>query len=195
MCRMVPAPMKPMPGRIWAATRAGSPRVAAMWRESTVKNVAPVQMRMLVRRPAGLPLSSRSRPIAPPNTTASRSWNSSSNRRSRTRLKPMSCTRSLRRRVPAVLLLPGPGQGGPDEVPVHAGDRGHADPFRADRLALPVVRAGSEAGLVHGGHHLAHALQALGLALGKEPQVGDLGRGEERRGGVGAGGHAGPTAD
>src|SRR6266498_2863843 len=66
MCRMVPAPMKPMPGRIWAATRPGSPRVAAMWSESTVKNVAPVQMRMLVRRPAGLPESSRSRPIAPP---------------------------------------------------------------------------------------------------------------------------------
>ena len=81
--RMVPAPMKPTPARIWAATRPGSPLSAAMRMDSTVKSVAPMLMRMLVRRPAGFPFSSRSRPMAPPSTTARTSWTSSSSRRTR----------------------------------------------------------------------------------------------------------------
>ena len=65
-CRMVPAPMKPTPVRIWAAMRPGSPVPAPIWIERCVKVAAPMQMRMFVRRPAGLPFSSRSRPMIPP---------------------------------------------------------------------------------------------------------------------------------
>ena len=39
------------------------------------------------------------------------------------------------------------------------------------------------------------AVVSLGLALGKQPEVGDLGGGEQRRRAVGAGRHAGAAAD
>src|SRR5919204_2278904 len=41
--------------------------------ETSVSSAAPTQMRMFVRRPAGFPAISRSRPIAPPRSTASAS--------------------------------------------------------------------------------------------------------------------------
>src|SRR3989441_9503989 len=43
-----------------------------------------MQMRMLVRRPAGLPPSSRSRPMAPPNRVARHNWRNSSSRNTST---------------------------------------------------------------------------------------------------------------
>ena len=42
---MLPPPMKPIPVSTWAAMRPGSPRPPEMWWESTVKRVAPMQMR------------------------------------------------------------------------------------------------------------------------------------------------------
>jgi hypothetical protein len=64
---------------------SGDPTRVAVWsavggvadlgnvNESCVKSAAPTQMRMFVRKPAGLPAISRSRPIAPPSTVARRS--------------------------------------------------------------------------------------------------------------------------
>src|SRR5215831_16203582 len=52
--RIDPAPMKPMPGMIWAAIRVRSPRPnsEARSKERIVNMAAPKQMNMLVRRPA-----------------------------------------------------------------------------------------------------------------------------------------------
>ena len=74
-CMIVPAPMKPMPDTICAARRAGSPTrcpfsTMPIFTETSVSSVAPTQIRMFVRKPAGFPLISRSRPIAPPRMTA-----------------------------------------------------------------------------------------------------------------------------
>jgi hypothetical protein len=74
-----------MPVTIWAAMRPGSAAIpvarAAMSSDRSVMIVAPTQMRMLVRSPAGLPESSRSSPIAPPSAVAIRSLVSRSSRR------------------------------------------------------------------------------------------------------------------
>ena len=68
-CRMVPAPMKPMPVRICAAILPGSPPMTVKCSDRRVNMVAPRPMRMLVRRPAGLPFSSRSMPMMPLSST------------------------------------------------------------------------------------------------------------------------------
>ena len=52
--RMDPAPRKPTPVTIWAAMRAGSWRPSVGLIEAMVKMVEPTQMRIRVRRPAGL---------------------------------------------------------------------------------------------------------------------------------------------
>src|SRR5882762_593157 len=75
--RIVPAPMKPTPVTICAATRVVSvpgaiaPAALSIASERCVYRTEPTQIRMFVRSPAGLPPSSRSKPIAPPNRTAS----------------------------------------------------------------------------------------------------------------------------
>src|SRR5690606_11086243 len=60
-----PAPRKPTPVTIFAATRTGSssPPIRS---ENVVNKVAPVQIRMIVRNPAGRSRYSRSAPISPP---------------------------------------------------------------------------------------------------------------------------------
>src|SRR5437667_7296250 len=161
--RMVPAPMKPTPARIWAATRPGSPLSAAMRMDRTVNRVAPMLMRMFVRRPAGFPFSSRSRPMAPPRTTARTSCMSSSSR------KTCTCARSPMRllagAVPGARGLAAIGEGGDQVVTVHARDEPHADRLGAGGLALEVVGAGAEGFPVHLRHHAADAGMALGLPL------------------------------
>src|SRR6266849_3569795 len=192
--RIVPAPMKPTPARIWAATRPGSPLSAAMRTERTVNRVAPMLMRMLVRRPAGFPFSSRSRPMAPPSKTARTSWTSSSSAR-------VPC--GYRSPTAAALACPAVaargraaiGEGGDEVVAVHARDEPHADGLGARGLALEVVGAGAEAFGVHLRHHAPDTGPALGLPLGEQAEMGDLCCGEEHRGGIGAGGDAGPAAD
>src|SRR5690349_15501125 len=77
---------------------------------------------------------------------------------------------------------------GQQVVAVHAGDEVDRDAFGADRFAFAVVRAGAEAFVFHLLDHRLGAAPALGLALGQEAEVGDLGGGEEMGGGVGAGG-------
>src|SRR5216117_182182 len=79
-CRMVPAPMKLTPVTICAAMRVGSAFPPASETDSLVYSTEPMQIRMFVRRPAGLPPSSRSRPIAPPNSVARLSCRNSSRR-------------------------------------------------------------------------------------------------------------------
>ena len=86
-CRIVPAPMKPTPVTIWPATRVASVAPWTIVNDSCVYSAEPMQIRMLVRRPAGLPPSSRSSPMAPPNSVARPSCSSSSSRK-------MSITRS-----------------------------------------------------------------------------------------------------
>jgi hypothetical protein len=76
---MAPAPRKPMPETIWAAMRVMSaPEAAASSREMIANRQDPRQIRMLVRRPAALSLSSRSRPMEAPRARAterlSKSW-------------------------------------------------------------------------------------------------------------------------
>src|SRR6267143_79756 len=90
-CRIVPAPMNPTPVTICAATRVvsvpgGMPPLlaASIASERCVYSTEPMQMRMLVRSPAGLPPSSRSRPIAPPSRVARPTWSISSSRKSST---------------------------------------------------------------------------------------------------------------
>src|SRR5882672_4080901 len=72
---MVPAPRKPMPVTTWAAIRPGSPgcpgrRLVATLADSHMKSIDPRQMRMLVRKPAGFFLISRSTPMRPPQAIA-----------------------------------------------------------------------------------------------------------------------------
>src|ERR1041384_3023362 len=74
---IVPAPMNPTPATICAPTRGGllpraiAPAALSIASERCVYRTEPTQIRMFVRSPAGLPPSSRSKPIAPPNRTAS----------------------------------------------------------------------------------------------------------------------------
>jgi len=82
--RIVPAPRKPTPVTICAARRAGSAvrvgALAAIVSDRSVMIVAPRQMRMFVRSPAGFPESSRSSPISPPSRVARRSLKNRSSR-------------------------------------------------------------------------------------------------------------------
>src|SRR5436190_698481 len=87
-CRIVPAPMKPTPVTICAATRVVSvqagiepPGPRSMAIERWVYSTDPTQIRMFVRSPAGLPPSSRSSPIAPPSSVARPSCNIKSRRK------------------------------------------------------------------------------------------------------------------
>ena len=80
-------------------------------------------------------------------------------------------------------------------IAVHAADEADAYSLGALRLAFPIVPAGAEALLLHLPHHVAHALVALRLSLGKQTQVRDFGGGVEHRRCVRACGHAGATPD
>ncbi len=67
-----------------AGSRTAPPMASPPKRmDKSVNRVAPKQIKMLVRSPAGLPLASRSQPIAPPRTTASISRTKRSGRRAR----------------------------------------------------------------------------------------------------------------
>src|ERR1051325_5905438 len=86
--RIVPAPMKPTPVTIWAATRVVSvpggidpPPADSIASDRWVYSTEPTQIRMLVRSPAGLPPISRSRPIAPPSSVARPSCSIKSSRK------------------------------------------------------------------------------------------------------------------
>src|SRR6266699_1151453 len=69
-----PAPRNPIPEMICAAIRVGSPPSnSATFFEMLMKRVEPTQIRMLVRRPAGLSRISRSIPMIPPSTAANNS--------------------------------------------------------------------------------------------------------------------------
>src|SRR5688500_9164649 len=81
------------------------------------------------------------------------------------------------------------------EVLVELRDHVERDLLGAGRGAGADVGAAAEALVVVLGDHVDHALVALGLALGQEAEVGDLGAHEERRRAVGAGGDAGAAAD
>ena len=66
------------------------------------------------------------------------------------------------------------GQLGLEEITVHHGDEVDRDLLGACFLSLAVVRAGTEEQL-HGLHHVLGALVALGLALGEQVEVRQLG--------------------
>src|ERR1017187_5947382 len=80
-------------------------------------------------------------------------------------------------------------------VAVHPGYEVVRDKLGARRAALVLVRAAAEPEPVHRADHGQDAPVALGLALGEEPQVGDLRRDEEHRARVLAGGDAGAAPD
>ena len=64
-CKIVPAPIKPIPDTTWAAIRVGSPSEAI--NEKWVNKQDPMQMRVCVLIPAGFPMDSRSMPMANPH--------------------------------------------------------------------------------------------------------------------------------
>ena len=63
-CKIVPAPIKPMPETTCAAIRVGSPSVAMS--EKWVNKQDPMQIKVCVLIPAGFPMLSRSMPMANP---------------------------------------------------------------------------------------------------------------------------------
>ena len=81
-----------------------------------------------------------------------------------------------------------------DVVAVHVGDEVDRDLLRARLLALAVVRARAEE-LLHRVDHVDGARVALGLALGQQVEVLQLGRREQLGRAVGARGDARPAAD
>src|SRR5258706_3015577 len=87
-CMIVPAPRNPSPVTICAAMRDVSPMrcpsTMPIRTERSMSNAGPTQMRMLVRSPAGLPASSRSKPTVPPMRAASKSLTRRSMRSVRT---------------------------------------------------------------------------------------------------------------
>ena len=64
-CKMVPAPIKPMPDTTCAAIRVGSPVVAS--NEKWVNKHEPKQIKLCVLIPAGFPMVSRSIPTTIPH--------------------------------------------------------------------------------------------------------------------------------
>src|ERR1035437_4593597 len=77
-CMIVPAPMNPMPVTTWAAMRPGSPtrtspKAIPRFIERSMINAEPRQIRIFVRTPEAFPAICRSKPIAPPMSTASAS--------------------------------------------------------------------------------------------------------------------------
>ncbi len=71
-CRMTPAPRKPIPVTICAATRPESPVVLVKANESIVKTAAPRQTRAIVRMPAGFSRRCRSPPMSMPHAMAAK---------------------------------------------------------------------------------------------------------------------------
>src|SRR6185295_19895400 len=64
-----------------------------------VINVEPTAIKMLVRRPAGLPTISRSKPIAPPNRTAMQSLPASCTSHSHVPMRNLRRARAARRQL------------------------------------------------------------------------------------------------
>ena len=69
-CTIAPAPRKPTPVTICAATRPESPCGVVKTKDTIVYTAAPRQTRMSVRSPAGLSCRSRSVPITAPQAMA-----------------------------------------------------------------------------------------------------------------------------
>src|SRR5262245_44593843 len=126
-----------------------------------------------------------------PTTTARARGRETFSLRSRAFVEPILTRAALRRsaRPPAL------GHRGLREVGVHHADELHPDALGARGFALAMVGAGAEALRVHLRDHLQGAFAAFGLALGEEREVRDLGRGEEHRRSIRAGGYAGAAAD
>jgi hypothetical protein len=84
---------------------------------------------------------------------------------------------------------------GGEMLAVHPRDDPEVDALGTRGLALAVERAGAEALDVRRGHQRPGAARALGLALGQEPEVGELRPHEQRGRSVGAGRDAGAAPD
>src|SRR5919198_808740 len=161
-CKIVPAPIKPTPVTICAATRVVSvpggmapPLPLSIARDRCVYSTDPMQMRILVLRPAGLPPSSRSRPIAPPSTVARPTWSMRSKRKiSTTRLSisPISVLSSLEKA----------------HAIAHLGDHAARQRARpAGSRAQPLEHAGRFAPQGHGA--LAHRRERGDHVVGQHP--------------------------
>lgn len=83
----------------------------------------------------------------------------------------------------------------PQELAVHRRDAEQRDALGAGGGALSGEGAAAEALLVHLRHHVQHPGPALGRALRQHIEMVHLGGGEQHRGPVRAGRHAGPAAD
>src|SRR5271155_4953901 len=80
-------------------------------------------------------------------------------------------------------------------VAVHHRDHFQLDLFGAYARALADIRAAAEGLGVHLRNHAQGTAVAFRLALGQDAEVGNLGSGKERGGGIRAGGNAGSAAD
>src|SRR3989441_3031381 len=176
--RIVPAPMKPTPVTICPATRVGSAAAPTMAMDTCVYSTEPMQMRMLVRNPAGLPRSSRSTPIAPqssvpkPPCATSARRNISAIRRI---ISPISILPRLEKSHP----VPHLGHGLARERTRLAGSR--AQPLQ-DRRGLTPQRIRAFA---HGRERRYHVVREHPLAIETSPPGGpalvrDLGDGVGR---------------
>jgi hypothetical protein len=78
--KITPAPRKPIPLTIVAAIRGSL--ASAIFQDRIVNTVEPTQIKINVRRPAGLSLKSRSKPISPPAITENTIFKNSSRSKS-----------------------------------------------------------------------------------------------------------------
>lgn len=133
VCRIVPAPMKPMPVTTPAATRSASPGTLSLSPSSSelvVSKAAATHTIMWVRSPAGLFAYSRSTPIARPNPAAARIRRHSS-ASVIARLPPTHSHGGRSRR--------NPGEGSPSEITTEMRQSLH-QPQRAPDPDRPVRR-------------------------------------------------------
>src|SRR6266496_27942 len=169
--RIVPAPMKPTPVTIWPATRVASVAPCTIVSDSCVYRAEPMQIRMLVRRPAGLPPSSR-RPAAwrGPAGAAARAG------RCRSR-GPSSGLRGLEESHPLAYLGDGAAGQRPRLRGAGAQPLGEGRPIAPDRIR-PLADGGERGYHIVRQHPLAvEAAPAGGPALVRHIRLG-LGRRE-----------------
>src|SRR5436190_1814167 len=185
-CRIVPAPMKPTPVTICAATRVGSEFPEAIVIDSLVYKTEPMQIRMFVRRPAGFPPSSRSSPMAPPNRVARLSWRNSSSRNISIICWTKCCIRPPLPRASPCSGVPAPTWRGRAPAPSPRPPAACRSPSRdppatqarargAERLRLGKGEAAAvrEAG-VPAARQLAHQLEVLQLVLADRHERGAI---------------------
>src|SRR3989442_11676989 len=176
--RIVPARMKPTPVTICPATRVGSAAAPTMAMDTCVYSTEPMQMRMLVRNPAGLPPSSRSNPIAPPSSVANPTCATSA-RRSISAIRRIISPISILSRLEKSHPVPHLGHGLARERTRLAGSR--AQPLQ-DRRGLTPQRIRAFA---HGRERRYHVVREHPLAIETSPPGGpalvrDLGDGVGR---------------